>query len=159
MVPIAAEVIPVITNGSIAQKKKENTKISRKAMIAFYTMIRLVLATILCLLVSFGAISKNQQASKLLNHVSQEHHEHQHSHGHKHVTHHDHHADDSDEPSQPNHSHNLEMSLLVFSMTASPTNNASIVSPLILIEKKIESTQVDLNLCHFSSAVFRPPIA
>lgn len=130
-----------------------------------FKMFRLMFTTTICLLISFGAISKNQQASKIINHVSQEHHKHQHSIGHKHVAHHDHHTDDSDNTSQPeeettppNHSHTLELSLLAFPMSVNSSQNFSTVLPM-LIEQKIESSLIDLNICHFTSTVFRPPIA
>lgn len=115
-------------------------------------MIRLAPMTIISLLISFGAISKNDQASKLLNHVTEEHHEH--VHGHKH------HSDDSeDTTTKPHHSHAFELSVLALSMSFISSQHISFSAFIVKIEQKIENLQCHLNVCHFTSAVFRPPIS
>ena len=135
-------------------------------MVGFHDMIRLVLTITTAFLISFGAISKNIQASELLNHVTEEHHEHVHSQDDKHVTHSDHHADDSEETGHPeddatpqtNHSHSFEMSLLALSINVISSHCISISAPVIQIQQSVESYQSNLNISNFSSAVFRPPI-
>lgn len=128
-------------------------------MLGFRDMIRLVLTTIIAVLISFGAISKNNQASVLLNHVTEEHHEHMDSHSHKHVTHHDHHSEDSEETNpQSNHSHSFDMSVLALSLIEISSHHISFAALIVQIEQKIESNETNFSIRNFSSTVFRPPI-
>jgi hypothetical protein len=127
-------------------------------MIGFCDMIRLVLTTITVFLFVLGTISKHIQASELLNHVTEEHHEHAHPHAHNHVAHSGHHGDDSDDTPQTNHSHSLEMSLLTFSLNVISSHGISVSVLGIQINQSVEGYQGNLNVRNFSSEVFRPPI-
>lgn len=120
-------------------------------------MIRLLVTTIISFMISFGAISNSLQASELMNHVTEDHHEHSHSQDH-HV-HDDEDTSDETPPNDESHSHSYELSLLTqilnFKLVSFKNVNPS---PIV---KEIQEPSFDrlLILQSFSFAIFRPPIA
>ena len=105
-------------------------------------MVRLIVSFFLSSFVFFGAISKNLLASELLNHLNTEHVNHEHR----------------SDKTQANHSHSFEMSQLTLSLNLFSPHGLSVGIKSFSIDLKIECYVTDLNICHFSSAVFRPPI-
>jgi hypothetical protein len=90
----------------------------------------------------FGAMSKNLLASELLNHLKTEHVNHEHR----------------SDKTQANHSHSFEMSQFTLSLNIFSPQGLSIGAKPFPADLKSEYYITDLNICHFSSAVFRPPI-
>jgi hypothetical protein len=105
-------------------------------------MARLLVSIFLSSFVFFGAMSKNLLASELLNHLKTEHVNHEHR----------------SDKTQENHSHSFEMFQLTLSLNLFSPQGLSIAVKPFLADLKIESYVTDLNICHFSSTVFRPPI-
>ena len=116
-------------------------------------MPKSLLSFLVAMMVILGSYSRDLQASKLVNHVSQHHYSHIHDHFHNH-----HHAKDSSSEDQKEHSHNLELSFLTLPLVIP-------ASPSLLVQSISEGYDTTLFLIHpslngsdYPTYVFRPPI-
>lgn len=115
-------------------------------------MLRLVITAIISFLISFGAISKSQKVSTLLNHVTHDHHEdHHHNHSHKKTK-----KTDSE---HQEHTHHFDFSLLVHVLIFEKDQNGKMVIPPQMTKIVVPVSSSFLFLSSYSFSIFRPPIA
>ena len=122
-------------------------------------MLRFILATTISFLITFGAVSKNDQVSSLLNHVANDHIAHSHGEHDEHTHHHKHEKQEQNKSETQDHSHQLEFSLLSqFLHIEKIQSGETITSPLRgLVVLPFSSSSIILS--NYSFSIFRPPIA
>lgn len=124
-------------------------------MLPFSQMLRFIIIATISLLISFGAISKSQKFSSLLNHVTQDHIVHSHDH---HENHHHKHSDKKTN-NEKNHSHDLDLSLLTQVFTVEIYKTDAIIRPLSVTDVLAPFANISLLPGKYSFSIFRPPIA
>jgi len=120
-------------------------------------MLRLIVTAAISILISFGAISKSQKLSNLLNHVTQDHASHSHDHHEKH--HHSHKNSKNKKSSEKNHSHQFDLSLLSQFFTFESNQANTVVIHSSIGEELLPIFHTSLVLGRYSLSIFRPPIA
>jgi hypothetical protein len=122
-------------------------------------MLRLVITSIICMLVSFGTISRSHRANNFLNHLTDKHASLLHSdHAHHHHEHSHKHEKSSNEKDK-GHTHHLDLSLVSQAIHIERLSYDDIAPPLVFIGVFIPLADVPLLLSDFSFSIFRPPIA
>lgn len=120
-------------------------------------MLRLVITAIISFLISFGAISKSQEVSSLLNHMNQDHVSHSHD---THETHeHDHKHSERTNKTENDHSHHFDLSLLTQIFTFDNYQTDALSCPLTISDVLTPFANTTLFLFRYSFSIFRPPIA
>lgn len=125
-------------------------------------MLRLVMTSILCMLVSFGVMARSSKANALFNHVSEHHvtgaHSHEHRHDHDQV---EHSHENSEKPHHQanNHSHQFELSLLTQAIHVDNQNPIEISTSVISYIAQTPTHETPVPLSDFTFSIFRPPIA
>jgi hypothetical protein len=115
-------------------------------------MLRLVMLSIFCLIVSFGAMAKSYHANVLLNHVSEKHTSHSHGdHSHDHPK--------KSDKNESNHNHQLELSLVTQALHFEMSLPTDFVALLALVYIRPFFPERSLRMSHYSFSIFRPPIA
>lgn len=121
-------------------------------------MLRLLITAIISFLISFGAISKSQKVSSLLNHVTQDHGAHTHDHHGEHHHKHSHKKTKKTDNDHKEHSHHFDFSLLVHVLSFEKDQNGKIVIPPFITKLLVPINNSSLLLSSYSFSIFRPPI-
>lgn len=122
-------------------------------------MLRLMVIAFFSLLISFGAISKSQKVSSLLNHMTQDHLTHSHD-SHDHHTHKHSHKHSKKSPgSKKEHTHYYDLSLLAQVFTAEGYPTQALALPTLTGEVSPPTSSSRLLITRYIFAIFRPPIA
>jgi ABC-type Zn2+ transport system substrate-binding protein/surface adhesin len=121
-------------------------------------MLRVVVTVLISFLISFGAVSKSIQTSKLLNHIATKHAPHSQMHDHSH-THTHFGKDDQKKESSKKHSHEFDFSFSGQTMNFKAVSIENFVRPQQINSRETTHLYLLLIAKTFSLSIFRPPIS